>query len=121
MKENIKASLAFVRGIDRSPVNSPHKGPVTRKMFPSDDVIMNIKIYSLVPVNRCLIVISRKKISTECWWLSNLADSSAVELANFQRDLQALNTDVSASYDKSSYGIRKWPPVYHKEGYLVPI
>ena len=24
------------------PVNSPHKGPVTRKMFPSDDVIMNI-------------------------------------------------------------------------------
>ena len=23
-----------------SPVNSPHKGPVTRKMFPFDDVIM---------------------------------------------------------------------------------
>ena len=34
------ASLAFVRGIHRSPVNSPHKGPVTRKMFPFDDVIM---------------------------------------------------------------------------------
>ena len=30
------ASLASVRG----PVNSPHKGPVTRKMFPFDDVIM---------------------------------------------------------------------------------
>ena len=28
------ASLAFVRGIHRRPVNSPHKGPVTRKMFP---------------------------------------------------------------------------------------
>ena len=27
-------------GIHRSPVNSPHKGPVTRKMFPFDDVIM---------------------------------------------------------------------------------
>ena len=26
-------SLAFVRGIHRSPVNSPHKGPVTRKIF----------------------------------------------------------------------------------------
>ena len=26
------ASLAFVRGIHRWPVNSPHKGPVTRKM-----------------------------------------------------------------------------------------
>ena len=35
------ASLAFVRGIHRWPVNSPHKGPVTRKMFPFDDVIMN--------------------------------------------------------------------------------
>ena len=34
------ASLAFVRGIHRWPVNSPHKGPVTRKMFPFDDVIM---------------------------------------------------------------------------------
>ena len=34
------ASLAFVRGIHRGPVNSPHKGPVTRKMFPFDDVII---------------------------------------------------------------------------------
>ena len=29
-----------VRGIHRCPVNSPHKWPVTRKMFPLDDVIM---------------------------------------------------------------------------------
>ena len=34
------ASLAFVRGIHRWPVNSPHKGPVTWKMFPFDDLIM---------------------------------------------------------------------------------
>ena len=34
------ASLAFVMGIHRWPANSPHKGPVTRKMFPFDDVIM---------------------------------------------------------------------------------
>ena len=34
------ASLAFVWGINRGPVNSPHKWPVTRKMFPFDDVIM---------------------------------------------------------------------------------
>ena len=33
-------SLAFVRGIHRGPVNSPHKWPVTRNMFPFDDVIM---------------------------------------------------------------------------------
>ena len=34
------ASLAFVRWIHPSPVDSPHKGPVTRKIFPFDDVIM---------------------------------------------------------------------------------
>ena len=33
-------SLAFVWGIHRSPVNSPHKGPVTRKIFPFDDIII---------------------------------------------------------------------------------
>ena len=32
-KHKSSASLAFVRGIHRGPVNSPHKWPVTRKMF----------------------------------------------------------------------------------------
>ena len=39
-KHQSSASLAFVREIHRGPVNSPHKGPVTRKMSPFDDVIM---------------------------------------------------------------------------------
>ena len=39
-KHQSSASLAFVRGIHRGPVNTPHKWPVTRKMFPFDDVIM---------------------------------------------------------------------------------
>ena len=39
------ASLAFVRGIHRWPVNSPHKGPVTRKMLQFDDVIMSLEKY----------------------------------------------------------------------------
>ena len=32
-----------MRGIHQRPVNSPHKWPVTRKMFPFDDVIMMFK------------------------------------------------------------------------------
>ena len=40
-KHQSSASLAFVRGIHREPVNSPHKGPVTWKRFPFDDVIMD--------------------------------------------------------------------------------
>ena len=41
-KHQSSASLAFVWGIHRGPVNSLHKWPVTRKMFPFDDVIMHI-------------------------------------------------------------------------------
>ena len=37
-KHQSSASLAFVRGIQRWPVNSPHKGTVTRKMFPFHDI-----------------------------------------------------------------------------------
>ena len=39
-KHQSPASLAFVLGIHRWQVNSQHKWPVTRKMFPFDDVIM---------------------------------------------------------------------------------
>ena len=45
-KHQSSSSLAFVRGIHRWPVNYPHKGPVTRQIFPSDNVIMCTKIYS---------------------------------------------------------------------------
>ena len=38
------ALLAFVQGIHRGPVNSPHKWPVTRKMFPFEDVIMSVVV-----------------------------------------------------------------------------
>ena len=47
IKHHSSASLAFVRGIHRGPVNSPHKWPVTRKMFLFDDVIMNTTLWAM--------------------------------------------------------------------------
>ena len=44
-KHQSSASLAFVRGSHRGPVNPPHKWPVTRKMFPFDDVIMETGVH----------------------------------------------------------------------------
>ena len=41
------ASLAFVRGIYRWPVNSQHKGPVTRNMFPFDHVIIRCEMVDI--------------------------------------------------------------------------
>ena len=58
-KHQSSASLAFVRGIHRWPVNSFHKGPVTRKMFPFDDIIVrkeithNIELFSIL-VKACI-------------------------------------------------------------------
>ena len=40
-KHQSSASLAFVWGIHRWPVNFPHKRTVKRKIYPLDDVIMN--------------------------------------------------------------------------------
>ena len=49
-KHQSSASLAFVRGIHRWPANSPHKRPVTRKMFPLHaDVIMQATISGVFP------------------------------------------------------------------------
>ena len=53
-KHQSSASLAFVRGIHRGPVNSPHKWPVTRKMFPVDDVIMYAKLLPLYSSPHCV-------------------------------------------------------------------
>ena len=47
-KHQTSASLAFVRIIHRRPVNSPHKRPVTRKMFSFDEVTMMNKMTHLV-------------------------------------------------------------------------
>ena len=48
IKENIKAPHHWpLCGEFTGDVNSPHKRPVTRKMFPFDDVIMNFHLHAL--------------------------------------------------------------------------
>ena len=59
-KHQSSASLAFVRGIHRGPVNSPHKWQVTRKMFPFDDVIMG---KARTHLGRMFSVISHPRVS----------------------------------------------------------
>ena len=54
-KHQSSASLAFVWGFHRGPVNSPHNWPVTRKMFPFDGVIMAWDI-GLAPNRRQTII-----------------------------------------------------------------
>ena len=64
-KHQSSASLAFVREIHRGPVNNfPHKWPVTRKMFPFDDVIM--WWYDRLPIR-----ILRERLHANRIWYEN--------------------------------------------------
>ena len=56
------ASLALVRGIHRWPVNSPHKGPVTRQMFPFDDAIITWHDQARIFSTISLALIAKKSI-----------------------------------------------------------
>ena len=70
-KHHRSASLAFVRGIHRWPVNSPHKWPVTRKMFPFDNVIMLYDISRkftqyFIDATHCVYINSLSPGRSEC-------------------------------------------------------
>ena len=53
--------LAFVQGIYWWPVNSLHKGPVTQKMFPFDDVIM-------ILITGCAETCQKDNFLHRQWW-----------------------------------------------------
>ena len=73
-RKHSSASLAFVRGIHRSPVDSPHKGPVTRKMFPFDGVIMQYQLckgcVSDICISEKIMVVMKGSIRKVCFkWM----------------------------------------------------
>ena len=72
-KHQSSLSLAFVRGIHQWLVNSPHKGPVTLKMCPFDDVIMTPWIdtcsASIHNLNQCWLIMNWTLSQKFCWSL----------------------------------------------------
>ena len=73
------ASLAFVRGIHRWPVNSPHKGTVTWKMFPFDDVIM---LYDKIASILQMKIQAHKLYRAECCLWDKVAGMFANDFLN---------------------------------------
>ena len=65
-KTSNSASLAFVKGIHRWPVNSPHKGPVTRKMLPFDDVVIRVRYGVSLMSSKPMSPYLRKKPMSPC-------------------------------------------------------
>ena len=75
-------------GNSPGPVNSPHKGPVTRKMFPFDDVIMEIDL--LTTTHQCLDKIAY--ISQTIFWNAFYR----IKLFSFKFN-RKLTTDIESS------------------------
>ena len=65
-KYQSSASLAFVWGIHRWPGNSPHKWPVTRKMFPFNDVIIVFTLKNTGNIDGYLSTTKHNKTCTVC-------------------------------------------------------
>ena len=100
IKHQSSASLAFVRGIHRSPSNSSHEGPVKRKMFPFYDVIMAMQGYNwpYIGVGAC------KGLVPKLWWPKSMIPYRAT----LERHVlnESLYWHISAKY----YLKQKWHP-----------
>ena len=106
-KHQSSASLAFVRGIHRWPVNSPHKRPVMRKMSPFDDVI-TCKNHLLCASLRASPMFSFS--SSNCWRSSSCRSIRKWflrSISNCQRGLTSLTLTNEIS--------RLWTLIYEKK------
>ena len=96
-KHQSSASQAFVWGIHRGPVNSPHKWPVTRKRFPLDDVMVLSWLHKWP-----LRSISQSICGSHPRLLTNLCCFYAYMLGWFGHNFTHVNRDVQSWYVQSS-------------------
>ena len=104
--------LAFVRGIHRWPVNSPHKGPVTRKMFPLNDVIIQTVCWNrhwhMWPYNPGMLYMWATPVAicvcTDICWYSLLAAISAIILSAYLWNTNSVIPAALASTDNEGCG-----------------
>ena len=93
-KHQSSASLAFVRRIHRGQVNSPHKEPVTPKMFPFYDVIMNIIILIIIIIIIIIAMYLQNDISfilQVSSRISSLINSTSIAIGEYYaRDIKKI-------------------------------
>ena len=99
-KHQSSTSLAFVKGIHRWPVNSPHKGPVSRNMFPFDDVIVWLLFLGIVCCCRYIIIAKETQI---VWPWTHECCAGASASISTMRDMEKLDC-FSTCLDKPSVG-----------------
>ena len=102
-KHQSSASLAFVWGTHQGPVNSPHKWPVTRKIFPFHDVI--IKLASLL----------QTAFSNSVSWREMLhCDSHFTDVYSFGFNGQQTTDTEPAVKQATSHCLKQWRLVHRR-------
>ena len=105
-KHQSSASLAFVRGIHWWPVNSPHKGPVTWKMFRFDDIMSQYGITNQQWLNQIMLklwsTVKLKIVFTIESYLQ-FNNYEGIPWCYWSQDLMSLSWDLRKSHD-SNYG-----------------
>ena len=91
-KHQSYALLASLQGIHRSPVNSPHKWPVTRKMFPFDGVIMLTVRYTGNDFSRCTV-------SAKHTFVDNIVQVQNLEYLNIFANINILRAICATSLE----------------------
>ena len=109
------ASLASVRWIHRWPVDSPHKGPVTRKMFPFDDIIMDRWFPYEKRLRTPAVIFQITKIALTDHYDDVIMDSIASQITSLTIVYSTVHSGADQSKHQSSaslafvWEIHRWP------------
>ena len=115
-KQQSSVLLAFVLGVHQWPVDAPHKGPVTRKMSPFDDVTMYRRIVDLhqttIPNDVCTVftilrIYHNSKTKIDVFKISHNAPIHAREGGQSYSNVYSSQIDMSqpkASLDSQVMG-----------------
>ena len=105
-KHQSSVSLAFVQGIHRGPVNSPHKVPVTRKILPFDDVFIMVSNLSSLAAPR---VCCYNNLQYGQWWQSWHHENSRLSV----QWIIDLYKSVRKCYHKCKLMLAPWHKIQH--------
>ena len=105
IKHQSSASLAFVRGIHRWPVNSPHKRPMTRKHLMTSSCIKVLRRYSRRPLNAVL----RRAVSNGRWCSNQLqrAKNIPIDLTTYLHYITKCN-DAPSTVQYLIHSVNLW-------------
>ena len=125
-KHQSSTSLVFVRGIHQWLVDSPHKGPVMRKIFPFDNVIMSqpcsyrychVISMTLERVNMEMwykFCDQTKQVSLAGWYLSTIRVTQVAEHWNLKSNIlsnqRVSQMGVPLAACREPVGIQNKPP-----------